>query len=219
MRFYDIPPEKITVIHHGVNDRLAPANSSDQQRVRAKYELPERFVLAVGTIQPRKNLPRLAEAIAELRGRFPELALVVAGKRGWMAGSVVDAIHHALPPGVFRELGYVPSDDVPALYSAASATALVSTYEGFGLPVLEAFRCGAPLLISQTPALIEVAGTAALSAPAESVTAIAAQLATVLQNPDFAAQLRMRGLARSADFTWRKTAQKTMDVLDSVTHH
>lgn len=216
LHFYGIPAEKITVIHHGVSDRLAPSPEPHQLRLRGKHDLPERFVLAVGTIQPRKNLPRLARAVAELRREQPDLALVLAGKRGWMADIVIAEIQRVLPPTAVRILGYVSQDELSALYSAASATALVSTYEGFGLPVLEAFRCGAPLVISETPALVEVAGNAALSAPADSVSAIAAQLASILHNPDLGAQLRMLGFARAADFTWRRTARRTIDVLDNV---
>ena len=219
IHFYRTPAAKITVIYHGVSNRLAPVEKPRQNEVRERYGLPKCFVLAVGTVQPRKNLARLAGAVAELQSTFPGLSLVVAGKRGWMADSVIAEIQRALPAGLFRELGYVPEDDLPALYSSASVTALISTYEGFGLPVLEAFRCGAPLVVSDTPALVEVAGEAALVARAGSAQDIAANLAAILRDPEVGAKLRAHGIARAVDFTWDATARNTIELLDSVSRN
>jgi glycosyltransferase involved in cell wall biosynthesis len=212
---YGAPAEKITVIHHGVNDRFVPATPDEQTRIRYKWQLPDRFVLAVGTIQPRKNLARLAEAVARLQGDFPGLALVVAGKRGWMADSVLSDISRTLSSGLVHELGYVPLNDVPGLYSAASVTALVSTYEGFGLPALEALACGSPLVISDTPALVEVAGKAARIARAASVDEIAQGIEASLNEANNETGKRL-GMVHAAAFTWANTAQQTRDVLNHV---
>ncbi len=133
---YGVHPDKVTVIHHGVSDRFRPAEVAEQLRVRAHYGLNGSFVLAVGTIQPRKNLARLAAAVRQLRDAGSDLQLVLVGRRGWMSESVMAGVHEQLPPEAVVETGYVPLDDLPALYSAAEATALVSTYEGFGLPAL-----------------------------------------------------------------------------------
>jgi glycosyltransferase involved in cell wall biosynthesis len=216
MRFYGTAEEKITVVYHGVNDQFNPATDNDQRRIRALYDLPEHFVLALGTIQPRKNLVRLAQAVATLQDQIPDLTLVLAGKRGWMADSVIADIRKELPDSRFRELGYVPAADLSALYSAASVTAMVSTYEGFGLPVLEAFRCGAPLVISDTPTLIEVAGDAALIARTTSVPDLASQLAVAIADAGIREQMRARGLRRAASFSWSAAARKTVEVLDRV---
>ena len=218
MRFYGTAEQKITVVYHGVNDQFNPATANDQRRIRALLDLPEHFVLALGTIQPRKNLVRLAQAVATLQDQIPDLTLVLAGKRGWMADSVIAGIRTELPDSRFRELGYVPAADLSALYSAASVTAMVSSYEGFGLPVLEAFRCGAPLVISDTPTLIEVAGDAALIARTTSVPDLASQLAVAIADAGIREQMRARGLRRAASFSWSAAARKTVEVLDHVSH-
>jgi glycosyltransferase involved in cell wall biosynthesis len=215
IRHYGTPEDKITVVHHGVSDRFAPASADEQARIRSEYRLPGRFVLAVGTIQPRKNLARLAEAIAKLQGEFPGLALVVAGKRGWMADSVLAAVSGALPPALFIEMGYVPMSDVPALYSSASVAALVSTYEGFGLPALEALACGSLLVVSDTPALVEVAGAAARIASATSVDEIAQCVRAALNEAEPASKIRL-GQDHAASFTWNRTAQQTVEVIERV---
>ena len=215
---YRVASAKISVIHHGVGDHFRPSSDDQQGRVRAEYGLPARFVLAVGTIQPRKNLGRLAQAVATLRETDPELALVVAGKRGWLSDKVIHQIETALPTEGFRELGYVPHRDLPALYSAATVTAMVSTYEGFGLPALEAMRCGAPLVVSDAPALIEVAGDTALVASRNSVRDIAEQIRRVIEDPAVAGKLRVDGIVWAARFTWDRTAQETAALLERVLH-
>jgi glycosyltransferase involved in cell wall biosynthesis len=215
-RIYGTPADKITVIYHGISEVFSPAAESEIDRVRSAFALPDRFVLAVGTIQPRKNLARLAQAVAALRVEFPDLALVVAGKRGWMADSVLADVRAALPHQHFRELGYVPLADIPALYSTTSVTALVSTYEGFGLPVIEAMASGSPVVISDAPALTEIAGGAALIAEARSVSGIADALKTVLIDSGTAARIAASGRAHSTTFTWNKAARETVNLLDRV---
>jgi glycosyltransferase involved in cell wall biosynthesis len=213
IRFYGTPADKISVIHHGISADFAPATEPEIARVRATWSLPDRFVLAVGTIQPRKNLARLAQAVAALLGEIPDLVLVVAGKRGWMADSVLDEISAALPHEKFRELGYVPLTDIQALYSTAAVTALVSTYEGFGMPVIEAMASGSPVVVSDTPALTEIAGKAALVAEARSVTGIADALRAVLSDQSKATRLTTSGRAHAASFSWDKAARETVDLL------
>ncbi|HYP60706.1 MAG TPA: glycosyltransferase family 1 protein [Thermomicrobiales bacterium] len=216
IRFYGTPAGKIAVVRHGISANFAPAAEPDMARVRSAYELPDRFVLAVGTIQPRKNLARLAEAVSSLQARFPGLALVVAGKRGWMAEGVLADIHATLPSALFHELGYIPLADIPAIYSTASVTALVSTYEGFGLPVIEAMACGSPVVISDTPALVEVAGDAAVVADPRSVNSIAGALASILADAGTADRATTSGRQRAAHFSWDTAARETVSVLDDV---
>ena len=212
---YGVPDSHITVVPHGVSCRFTRASSAERDRIRATYSLPDQFVLAVGRIQPRKNLARLAAAVNRLREKNPGLCLVIAGTRGWMSGQVLSEIQQILPADAWRELGYVPLDDLPGLYSCASVAAMVSTWEGFGLPVLEAMRCGVPTVISNAPALIEVAGDAALVAEATSVGEIAARIAQILDDPDLGEQLARPGHERALEFTWERTARETVSVLQA----
>jgi glycosyltransferase involved in cell wall biosynthesis len=211
-----VPAEKISVIPHGVSSHFRPAPESEIARVRARYGLPERFVFSVGRIQPRKNLGRLARAVAVVRQSYPDLVMVVAGKAGWMSDQVLGEIKASFPGEAFRQLGYVPHPDLPALYSCASVVAMVSTYEGFGLPVLEAMGSGAPVIVSDTPALVEIASDAALVAKATSVTDIAGQIAKVLSEPGLREHMFAAGIDRAADFTWERTARETVAVLAHV---
>lgn len=212
---YGVQPEKVTVVHHGVSARFKAVNSDDQNRVTSRYGLSGPFVLAVGTIQPRKNLARLAAAVRKLRDAGADLRLVLVGRRGWMSESVLAEVRGHLPGDIVVEPGYVPLDDLPALYSAAAATALVSTYEGFGLPVIEALACGSPLLISDTPALVEVAGGAAYIVSAHSTDAISRGLSELLA--EATGELRQRvGIERARQFSWNRTARETIDVLSHV---
>jgi glycosyltransferase involved in cell wall biosynthesis len=213
---YNVPDSKITVVHHGVSQQFSPQAIEEQRRVRSSYGLPEQFVLAVGTVQPRKNLARLAQAVAALRDEFPELQLVIAGKRGWLADQVEQQIADTLPDRASRYLGYVALEDLPGLYSATTLTALVSTYEGFGLPVLEAMRSGSPVVISDTPALVEVAGSAALVAPADQPNQIASAIRDLLLDPDLRRDMSRRGLEHAAALSWDRTARQTVAVLESV---
>jgi glycosyltransferase involved in cell wall biosynthesis len=216
VRHYGIEQEKIEIVAHGVDGRFQPQSLDAIAQVRNRLHLPEQFILAVGTIQPRKNLGNLARAIRILRDDGRAIALVTAGKHGWMASQVEAEIRTVLPKSAWRHLGFVPDDELPALYSAASCVAMVSRYEGFGLPVLEAMASGAPVLISDRGSLPEVAGGHALTADPDETADIAAQLRRVLDDPPIRDGLIARGMRRAATFTWERAAHETIDVLDDT---
>ncbi len=233
VRCYGIPEEKITVIYEGVNPRFRPADPEAIAAVRQKYGLPERFILYVGTIEPRKNLTALLEAYTalmerpapcalrpatcdlrpatcDLRPATCDLRLMIVGKKGW------------LYEGFFRKLrelgledrviftGYVPDEDLPALYSAADLFVFPSLYEGFGLPVLEAMACGVPVVCSSTSSLPEVAGDAALLVPPTDVRALTEAMERALTDERLRARMRARGLERARRFSWERAAQGTL---------
>jgi len=215
VRFYGIPEEKITVIYEGVNPRFRPASPETIASVRARYNLPEHFILYVGTIEPRKNLTALLEAFHHLLATH-DLRLVIVGKKGW------------LYEGFFRRLrelglgnrviftGYVPDEDLPAIYSAAELFVFPSLYEGFGLPVLEAMACGVPVICSNTSSLPEVAGDAALLVDPTDVRALAGAMEQALTDEALRVTLRARGIERAQRFTWARAAQETMQVYENV---
>ena len=213
---YEVPSSKITVVPHGVSERFVPASRGRVAELRRRLQLPERFLLAVGTIQPRKNLGNLARAVEQLAVTGIDCPLVVAGKRGWMADEVMNEIAPVLERGLVRILGYVPDDDLPALYSAAEIVPFVSRYEGFGLPAIEAMACGTPVVVSNRGALPEVAGEAAPVVDPDDPAAIADAIRALLVDAVLHTSAVARGRIHAAGFTWRRTAQETLAVLRDV---
>jgi glycosyltransferase involved in cell wall biosynthesis len=201
------------VAYPAVEERFAPAPREEVQRVRAHYGLPEGYVLSVGTIKPRKNLPRLirAFAMANLPG---ETQLVLAGTTTFGAGEVERAIRDSGLEGRVRRLAYVPDADLPALYSGAACAAIVSLYEGFGIPSLEALACGAPVLASNRGSLPEIVGDAGLIVDPLETGSIAAGLESLLRNASLSDELRDRGPRRAASFDWAEAARVTRQVLE-----
>ncbi len=219
---YGIASEKVQVIHHGLNPNFRPVEDPRLiAAVRERYHLGEHpYALYVGTIQPRKNLVRLIDAFAQATNELgpPHPLLVIAGKRGWLSR---DIEQRAAALGIGDRVqftGYVADADLPALLSGALAFVFPSLYEGFGMPVLEAMACGTPVLTSAISALPEVAGDAALLVDPRDEHAIASALARLLSDADLRADLRARGLARTACFTWERCARETLYLLLDVVH-
>ena len=171
-----------------------------------------RFVLALGSIEPRKNLQRLIEAWERIAEELSEdIWLVVAGARGTRKIFDDEKLHS--PSCRVHFTGRVPDELLPALYSGATATAYVSMYEGFGLPALEAMACGSPVLTSDTTALPEVAGNAALLVNPYQVDDIAGALYKLIQDENLRAKFRDLGLNRASQFTWKRAALETLRIL------
>jgi glycosyltransferase involved in cell wall biosynthesis len=208
-----VPAGKIDVAYLGVSPRFAPVE--DRARLRStatRYGIDGPYLLYVGTIQPRKNLLRLIDAWAAYVASVPStpVTLVIAGKRGWLTEQIeLRAAERGIVKRV-RFTGYVAADDLPALLSGAVAFLLPSLYEGFGLPVLEAQACGTPVLTSTTSSLPEVAGDAAVLVDPADTAAIREGIARLLEDVELREQLRARGLARVAGWTWERTARQTL---------
>jgi glycosyltransferase involved in cell wall biosynthesis len=203
--------KRIVVIPEGCEERFDL--SHDPQRltaVRQKYDLPEIFALFVGTLNPRKNLGTLLRALS-LSGR-PELALVVAGSPGWQSASTLAEVGKLRLQDRVRFTGFIDDADLPDLYRAAKMFVFPSLMEGFGLPVLEAMRCGTPVIASSTTSIPEVAGDAALLIDPSAADAWADALRTLLDDTTLATELSARGHHRAKQFTWEKTARLTMDL-------
>ena len=220
VRLYGTPAEKIHVIPEGVDARFKPHTSRQVEQVRAKYQLPEQFVLCVGTIEPRKNLPILFEVLASRREQGLEIwPLVIAGKPGWLYEPIFQRVTELGLQDLVHFTGFFPDDDLPALCSAATLLAMPSRYEGFGLPVLEAMACGTPVVCSNTSSLPEVAGDAALLVPPDDVRGWGEAIARVLTDDALRAQMRERGLVQAARFTWEQAARQTADLYRRVAGH
>jgi glycosyltransferase involved in cell wall biosynthesis len=217
VRLYGTPAEKIHVIPEGVDARFKPVENPQVEPVRDKYHLPKRFALSVGTLEPRKNYPILFEALASLRERGLEMwPLVIVGKPGWLYEPIYRRVTELGLQDVVCFTGFVSDDELPALYNAATLLALPSRYEGFGLPVVEAMACGTPVVCSNTSSLPEVAGQAALLVPPEDVQGWAEAITRLWNDDALLAQMRERGFAQAARFTWEHAARKTIEVYQVV---
>jgi glycosyltransferase involved in cell wall biosynthesis len=215
---YGVAPEKIAVVHHGVSPRFRPAAADEIARMRAALGIEGPYVLAVGTIQPRKNYARLAKGMELVRRSRPDLSLVIAGKRGWLAEQVLTELGRHAEANV-RILDYVPLADLSALYSGAAVYCQPSLYEGFGMPILEAMACGSPVVAANASALPEVAGDAALLVDPSDDEAIGGAIARILDDDVFRRQLIEAGRERADLFTWQRCAEQTLEVLRAVRDH
>jgi glycosyltransferase involved in cell wall biosynthesis len=211
---YRVPEERISVVYHGVDERFRPADAVEMARARGKLGLgtDERFILFVGTLQPRKNLVRLIEAFETIADDEPNLKLVLAGRRGWKTDEIDLAIATSRHRARILLPGHVPDADLPALYSSATVVVLISLFEGFGLPALEAMACGAPVLVSDRGSLPEVAGDAAVIVDPLDVREIVAGLRD-LMDPEDRKRRVTRGRQHASRFTWEQAGRDTLEIL------
>jgi glycosyltransferase involved in cell wall biosynthesis len=211
VRRYGLDPERIHVTPLGVDSRWRPLGPDEAAARLRELDPPSSFVLAVGNLHPRKNIPRLIHAVAAARkAGAGDLYLLLAGQRWWRSDDVDRAIEEADASGWLRLLGYVDGAALPALYSAATVVAHPSLYEGFGLPVLEALACGAVVVASNTTSIPEVAGTAALLVDPTDDAAIAKAIAPAATDPIVRARLKRAGPRQAALFSWARCAELTV---------
>ncbi|HEU5423624.1 MAG TPA: glycosyltransferase family 1 protein [Nitrolancea sp.] len=212
LNFYHVAPERVVVVPNGVGPEFRPGDDPAEARaLRATHNLPDEFVLFVGTLQPRKNLLGLLRAWARVETAAP---LVIVGAPGWQYQPIFDEVRVL---GIGERViftGY--SGDLASWYRAATVFVYPSLYEGFGLPVVEAMACGTPVVTSNVSSLPEVAGDAALMVDPTDQDALAGAIARLLESPELRATLRERGLARAAAFSWERTARETVAVYHSA---
>jgi glycosyltransferase involved in cell wall biosynthesis len=218
-RLLQIPAEKMQVIYLGVNKSYHPiADLTVLARVRARYRLPDAYVLYFGTIEPRKNLQTVLDAYHALLAQAdPVPDLVIAGRKGWRFQPVFDQVRALGLETRVHFTDWVAEADAPAVMNAARAFVYPSLYEGFGLPPLEAMACGVPILCSNASSLPEVVGQAGLLLPPDNAGAWAEALSRVLSDAGLSRDLRARGLSRAGQFTWELTARQTVAVYQRVT--
>jgi glycosyltransferase involved in cell wall biosynthesis len=214
VRYLRVPASRIAVTYNAVDERYLKPISADQiQGARQKYHIGDApYVLSVGVQHPRKNVARLIAAFEQLKTKHPDWPhqLVIAGKIGWGDNSKLKNQDSKL------FIGYVADEDLPALYAGAACFAYPSLYEGFGVPIVEAMSCGAPVLTSDRGAMKEVAGGAAQEVNPYEMSSIQSGLEAVLSDANYAAQLRQRGHKRAAEFTVERLAEQTLRVYEQV---
>ncbi len=211
-RLLGVAPERVEVLYPGVEPAFRPLEPATLGKVRTRYGLPERFLLTVGTIEPRKNLPRLLEALAGLPEHL-RLPLIVVGRPGWLYEETFAAVERYGLQKEVRFLGFVPQEDLPALYNLALALVYPSLYEGFGLPPLEAMACGTPVLTSRTSSLPEVVGESAVLVDPADVPSIREGLRRLLEDEELRRHLREQGLVRARLFTWEQAATRLRELM------
>jgi glycosyltransferase involved in cell wall biosynthesis len=212
-------PEKIFPIHNAIDPRQFYLIEDEARlaAVRARYRLPEKFVLWVGQIESRKNVKRLLRAFARIAGDFPH-QLVIAGEQRWSTREELAEVGAlGLEPRI-RFLGWVAHTDLPAIYRMADLFAFPSLYEGFGIPLVEAMACGCPILTANTCAPPEVVDGAGYLVDPYDVSAITQGMRTMLSDTGLRAAMVARGLERAKDFSWEKSAREVLAVFDAVAH-
>ena len=208
--------KNVHVIHHGVDHaRFRPADEAARltgwQKISGAYPaITEPYILYVGQLQPRKNLVRLVAAWESLAGKMPEMKLVIAGGHGWLNKPILERVKNSPAAERIVLTGVVPDDLLPALYQHAAVFVLPSLYEGFGMPIVEAFACGCPVVTSNVSSMPEVAGGAAVLVEPTTVESVTTGIKEALGRKE---DLRKKGLERAKQFDWEITAQKVLGVL------
>ncbi len=214
----NIDQEKFYVIPHGINSNIFnPKPLPQDHGIRSQYKLPSRYILFIGTIEPRKNIHTLLDAFDILQNdtQFAtrDIHLVIAGGPGWKSSDIIDRFGKNK---MVHYLGYIPSEHRPVLYRGAEAFIFPSIYEGFGLPVLEAMSCGVPVIASHTSSIPEITGQAAILINPYNANDIAAALTELFQSEKLRINLIEKGLEQAKQFSWEKTAQKTLEVFNKI---
>ena len=208
-------PGKVTVVYEAASPDCVPLPPIEVEANRARLGLPERFVLFVGTLEPRKNLPVLLEAFARVweEHRVP---LVVVGRKGWLYEEVFRTRDSLGLKDEVQFAGSVSGDQLLHYYNCADCLVLPSLYEGFGLPVLEAMACGTPVIVSNVSSLPEIVGDAGLLVEPTDVEGLAAAIGRLLASTELRDELGKKALARSAQFSWERAARETLDLYHRV---
>ena len=225
IELYNTAHEKITVLYSGVDPRFTPEKQrGEDERIRRRYKLgPQPFILALGTLHPRKNYSRLISAfaqIADVSQRFDGKPithnLVIVGKKGWLFDSIIaDAARLGIRTRIIFP-GFADDEDLPALYRSAELFVFPSLYEGFGLPPLEAMACGTPVVTSNVSSLPEVVGDAGLTVDPTDIYDLAGAMSRALQDSQLQQQMIQRGLARAAEFTWLRAAAQLGQIYQQI---
>lgn len=217
MQLLAIPPEKIVTVHLGYQDIFRPiTDTAILDAVREKHHLPEHFILYVGAVEPRKNLPLLLNVFDILVQQGYSQHLVIVGGLGWLYQDVLTQIDKLRAKDRIHRMGHIPYADLPVFYNLADVFVYPSIYEGFGLPPLEGMACGTPVITSDISSMPEFVGDAGVLAPPNDEAALLEAIQTVLSDDALRGRLAKDGPKQAANFTWKHTAEKTMNIYEQV---
>ncbi|EHP84940.1 glycosyltransferase family 4 protein [Methanotorris formicicus] len=216
IKHFKIPEDKIKVIHLAANENYKPLNEKEIEKIREKYNLNYPFILYVGGLEPKKNISTLLKALYKLKKQGIKHKLVITGEKRWKYKSIFETIEKLNLQKDVIFTGYVPDEDLPALYNAADLFVYPSLYEGFGLPPLEAMACGTPVITSSTSSLPEVVGDAGIMVNPYDVDELAKAMYEVLTNDGLREELSKKGLERAKLFSWKKCAEEHLKVYEEV---
>lgn len=219
VRWLHVPPERVVVTPNAADARFAPPDPAALEAFRRRTGLPDQFVLFLGTLEPRKNLTLLLEAFARI-ARDVDAPLLIGGAKGWLYEPILARAEQLGLGDRLRFVGYIDQEEQALWYAAATIFVFPSLYEGFGMPPLEAMACGTPVIVSNSSSLPEVVGAtagapdqaAALIVPPTDADALAEAMLRLLADAELRAELRRRGIARARCFSWRATAERTLEV-------
>jgi glycosyltransferase involved in cell wall biosynthesis len=216
MKYFHIPPEKIHVIPEAAADYFYAPPQIEIDRVKVKYKLPKDYLLHIGTIEPRKNLNRLVDALLILRHKHPYLKLVLVGSKGWLVDDFFQRLKDENLTGIVVSAGWVDDEDLPGFIAGARLGVQPSLYEGFGLPILEHMMCGQVVASSNTSSLPEVGGDAAAYFDPTDVAEMAVVIHRLLTSPEEYRRRQIMGVDQARRFSWAKAATKTIELYDLV---
>ncbi len=210
-----VPADRVDVIYCGTDDIFHPLPADEVAQFRCERALPDRFILFLGTLEPRKNVRTLVQAYGQWRKAEPDIPkLVVAGGKGWYYDQIFAEVEALGLAGEVIFPGYVRQEELPLWYNAADLFVYPSRFEGFGLPVLEAMACGTPVVTTNVSSLPEVAGDAALLTPPDDETQLIEAMRRVLSDRALRQEMMAKGQAHAATFTWERTARQTVETYE-----
>jgi len=207
VRYFNVPLERIDVVRPGVDEHFRPLPTTDIESFRQRESLPNQFIFHVGTLQPRKNILVLLEAMAR-RGR-PDLPLVLVGGKGWLFEEIFHRVEVLGLQDSVHFTGYVRDEDLPYWYNAASLLVFPSIYEGFGMPVVEAMACGTPVIAARTSSIPEATGGAAILFDPQNADELADRIAAVMNEAELSDKMKEEGLIQAQKFSWEQAGKET----------
>jgi len=216
---YHLDPQKIDVTYEGVSDHFHPCSQEEIKQYRQRMGLLDPYVLFVGALEPKKNIPGILKAFSLCLKEIPHLKLVLAGKLSWKYEDIFSLIKDLKIENQVRYLDFVPYQDLPLLYSGAEVFVFPSWYEGFGLPPLEAMKCGTPVIVSDQSSLPEIAGPDGLMVAPNDHVSLSQKMLTILTDQSFRTRMSQYYLRRSTLFSWENCIKKTTESYEKILTH